>query len=129
MNAAIKRGAQLKIGTVQGVVTEGGKVKGVKVDGEVIEADIVVIAIGPWSATVATKWFPEGAIPKQDTQFKMHNIKLTTPPLTAHCLFVNYQFAKSKETFPTVEFYPRVDGELIVSGQEGTFNMHYSFFE
>jgi glycine/D-amino acid oxidase-like deaminating enzyme len=47
--AVEKYGVSLVIGKVQEVKLAGNKVTGVMVDGEVIAADTVVVAMGPWS--------------------------------------------------------------------------------
>ena len=57
MRAAQARGAALRFGCVTGVVRRGARVAGVGVDGETIEGDAVVIAMGPWSI-LATEWLP-----------------------------------------------------------------------
>ena len=55
MRAAQARGAGLRFGTVTGLLRRGGDVAGVDLDGETIEADAIVIAMGPWSA-LAARW-------------------------------------------------------------------------
>ena len=50
LQAALARGAQLRIGCVDGLEVSQGQVRGVRVDGQLLPADIVVIAMGPWSA-------------------------------------------------------------------------------
>ena len=47
MRAAQTHGAELRLGRVSGVVRRGARVVGVEVDGEAIEGDAVVIAMGP----------------------------------------------------------------------------------
>ncbi|WP_108661615.1 NAD(P)/FAD-dependent oxidoreductase [Acuticoccus kandeliae] len=49
----VGEGAQLVTGTAEGIVQENGRVTGVRVDGETIAADAVVIALGAWSAPLA----------------------------------------------------------------------------
>src|SRR5690349_7589349 len=51
MRAAQAQGAELRHGQVTGVVRRraGAAVVGVEIDGEVVEGDAVVIALGPWS--------------------------------------------------------------------------------
>jgi len=57
MAAAERSGAELRRGRVTGIVghTHGAMARGVEVDGGVIEADAVVIAMGPWSL-LAAEW-------------------------------------------------------------------------
>lgn len=61
---------------------------GVKVDGEVISADKVVIAMGPWSGD-AVKWLPN--VPSISGQ-KAHSILVRpTQPIGPECLFTQFQ--------------------------------------
>src|ERR1700719_5357118 len=59
MGAAQARGAELRLGCVTGIARggSGASVSGVELDGEVIEGDAVVIAMGPWSI-LAAGWLP-----------------------------------------------------------------------
>ena len=83
------------------------KVTGVKVDDDVIPADVVVIAMGPWSYK-ASSWF---GVPQIRGQ-RAHSI-LVHPekPVTAHALFVDYQ-PMSRDP----EVYPRPDGDVYICG-------------
>jgi hypothetical protein len=85
MDAAVAKGAQVKIGKVEGMKLEGDTVVGVIVDGAVVKADCVVIAMGPWCATalapgggggralrggsgrscMAEDWFPGFSVPME----------------------------------------------------------------
>jgi len=47
MRAAQAQGTRLHLGQVAGVVRRGSRVAGVEVAGEIIEGDIVIIAMGP----------------------------------------------------------------------------------
>ncbi len=47
MEAAVARGAELRIGAVDGLARRAGRVTGALVGGEVVEGDAVVIALGP----------------------------------------------------------------------------------
>ena len=55
MRAAQEHGAQVRAGQVTGLARRGAEsiVKGVEVDGSVVEADATVIAMGPWSILAA----------------------------------------------------------------------------
>ena len=57
MSAAQGHGAELRHGRVTGIVrrADGSTVRGVEVDGGVIESDAVVVAMGPWSQ-MAAEW-------------------------------------------------------------------------
>ena len=57
MRAAEARGAELRLGNVTGLLRRGGDVVGVDLDGEALEGDAVVIAMGPWSV-LAAQWLP-----------------------------------------------------------------------
>ena len=57
MRAAEARGAELRLGSVTGLLRRGGDVVGVDLDGEALEGDAVVIAMGPWSV-LAAQWLP-----------------------------------------------------------------------
>jgi glycine/D-amino acid oxidase-like deaminating enzyme len=53
--AAEGRGARIRHGAVSGLSLAGGRVNGIMIGDEVVEADFVVIAAGPWTQE-ATKW-------------------------------------------------------------------------
>lgn len=50
VTAAERMGATVRSGEVRGLETSGGRVTGVRVGDSVIEADTVVVAMGPWSS-------------------------------------------------------------------------------
>lgn len=105
-------GSQVLIGTVEEVMFNDSKnkVTGVKVDGEVIPADAVVIAMGPWSSKAA-EWFK---IPKIETQ-RAHSILLRTEkPVSAHAMFLEHNL-KGGIT-KSHEVYPRPDGDVYTCG-------------
>src|SRR5437870_1546648 len=49
LGAARARGAALRIGVVGAVIQRDGAARGVTVDGETLEAEAVVLAMGPWT--------------------------------------------------------------------------------
>jgi glycine/D-amino acid oxidase-like deaminating enzyme len=56
LGSALERGARLRVHTeVVGAVARGGRITGVRVPGEVIGADAVVNAAGPWSGIVSAR--------------------------------------------------------------------------
>ncbi len=56
LGSALARGAHLRTGTeVTGAVVAGGRITGVRVPGEVLEADVVVNAAGPWAGEVSAR--------------------------------------------------------------------------
>jgi glycine/D-amino acid oxidase-like deaminating enzyme len=110
MGAAEARGAELRLGRVTGVVRGGNaaSVAGVEVDGERVEADAVVIAMGPWSI-LAVAWLPLPGV----FGLKGHSIVLETgASVPAEALFLEYQEATGDQLSP--EVFPRADGTTYV---------------
>jgi glycine/D-amino acid oxidase-like deaminating enzyme len=60
MRAAEAQGAELRLGRVTGIRQQAGRATGVEVDGELVEGDAVVIAMGPWSI-LAALWLPSSS--------------------------------------------------------------------
>ena len=106
MRAAETEGATLREGVVAALVRQSnGAVAGVVLDdGETIEGDAVVIAMGPWSV-LATRWLPLPAV----YGFKGHSLIFETgtrvPP---EALFLEYQEADGEVLTP--ELFVRADG-------------------
>lgn len=77
--AAQRRGATIRIGTVDRLNHANGRVSGVSVDGEELACDKLVLAMGPWSGE-AEKWLgvrvPIGPLKGQVLRLKMEG-----PPL------------------------------------------------
>ena len=103
-------GTELVIGEVKGVCVAEGRVTGVRVGDDVMPADVVVIAMGPWSGQ-ASEWLGVPAIKGQ----RAHSI-IVRPiePVTAHALFTDYHARDGESRDP--EVYPRPDGEVYVCG-------------
>jgi glycine/D-amino acid oxidase-like deaminating enzyme len=115
MRAAEARGARLRIGRVTRLLRRGGegRVAGVQVDDETIEADAVVIAMGPWSI-LAAAWLPLPAV----FGLKGHSLVFDTgAKLSADALFVEYREASGAVQSP--EVFPRTDGTTYVCGISG----------
>lgn len=91
------------------VKTEGGE--------EVIEADTVILAAGPWTGSLATKLLGSKIGGKLAVSgSRAHSIVLKTKePLTAHCLFTSMNMADGSVGEP--EVYARPDGMLFSIGQ------------
>jgi glycine/D-amino acid oxidase-like deaminating enzyme len=106
--AARSRGAVLRRGVVEDIVERDGAVRGVRIDGETLEADGVVLALGPWTSHVARR-----KLPRVDG-LKGYSVTLAgaTPP--AHALFVDYRTADGRHLEP--EIIPRPDGDVYVCG-------------
>lgn len=109
MHAAEARGAELRLGCVTGIAKSGaGRVSGVEVDGEVIEGDAVVIAMGPWSV-LAAGWLPLPPV----FGLKGHSLVFETgTQVPAEALFLEFQEAGGGVHSP--EVFPRTDGTTYV---------------
>jgi glycine/D-amino acid oxidase-like deaminating enzyme len=83
-------------------------VRGVEVDGVVMEADAVVIAMGPWSI-LACQWLPLPGV----YGLKGHSLVFATGTrISADALFLEYQEASGEVLAP--EIFPRADGTTYV---------------
>ena len=102
------RGAVVRRGVVTAVATRDGCATGVVVDGETIEADAVVLALGPWTGRVAGVRLP------RVTGLKGYSVVLAAPDVPAHALFVDYRTAAGRHLEP--EIMPRPDGTVYVCG-------------
>lgn len=106
MRAAQAQGAELRMGAVSGLVRRAdGSASGVVLEGgETIEADAVVIALGPWSA-LAARWLPLPAV----YGFKGHSLIFDTgDDIPAEALFLEYEEESGEVLSP--ELFPRADG-------------------
>jgi glycine/D-amino acid oxidase-like deaminating enzyme len=108
MRAAQERGAELRIGRVTGLRRRGGDVVGVDLDGETLEGEVVIIAMGPWSV-LATRWLSLPPV----FGMKGHSLVFETgemiPP---EALFLEYDEAAGSILSP--EVFPRADGTTYV---------------
>mmetsp|Transcript_20446 Transcript_20446/g.27750 ORF Transcript_20446/g.27750 Transcript_20446/m.27750 type:complete len:272 (-) Transcript_20446:158-973(-) len=118
MEAAVRMGAELRIGTVEGVETSVAPdgveaVTGVKVSGEVVETDAVVVTMGPWSS-LAQDWF---RMPVPITGIKSTSIVFKSDsPVEPFALFCG-----EDDRFGThLEVYPRNSGEVYLCGIGGS---------
>jgi glycine/D-amino acid oxidase-like deaminating enzyme len=110
MQAALERGAKLRIGRVDGLARSADRVTGALVEGEVLEGDAVVIALGPWSV-LAAAWLPLPMI----YGLKGHSVVLRSDgAITPHALFVECEAADGSVDTP--EVFPRPDGTTYVCG-------------
>jgi len=110
MRAAQARGGELRLGCVTGLVHAGASasVQGVEVDGEVIDGDAVVIAMGPWSI-LAAAWLPLPGV----FGLKGHSLVFETGTrIAAEALFLEYQETAGIVHSP--EIFPRPDGTTYV---------------
>ena len=108
LDAARELGSTLRISVVDDVVLRDGAARGVSVEGETIEADAVVLAMGPWTGRVARRLLP------RVHGLKGHSVTLAVADVPAHALFIDYRTADGRRLEP--EIFPRPDGEVYVCG-------------
>ena len=110
MRAAQQHGAQVRAGRVTGLARRRARsiVTGLEVDGAVVEADAVVIAMGPWSM-LAAEWAPLPQVFGQQSPSLVYDTGTDVP---AHALFLEFRDASGDEL--TVEVFPRADGSTHV---------------
>ena len=111
MQAAQGHGAGLRRGRVTGLVrnTHDATVRGVEVDGDVIEADAIVVAMGPWSL-LAAEWMSLPVVFGQRSPSLVYDTGTDVP---AHALFLDYH-DENGETVG-VEVFPRADGSTHIT--------------
>src|SRR6266436_2502598 len=108
MRAAAAQGAELLLGRVTAIAHHHGRATGVVVAGEIIEADAVVVAMGPWSILAALS-LPLPAI----FGLKGHSLVFDTgDTVPGEALFVEYREPSSTVLSP--EVFPRTDGTTYV---------------
>jgi glycine/D-amino acid oxidase-like deaminating enzyme len=108
MRAAEAQGAELRPGQVTGVVRRrgGASVKGVEVEGELVEGDAVVIAMGPWSI-LAAAWCVAAVY-----GLKGPNLVFETGmKIPAEAAFLEYREATGRAR---AQLFPRTDGTTYV---------------
>lgn len=110
LRAAQTRGARVGYSCVTGIARDAGgrRVRGVAVDGALIEGDAVVIAMGPWSI-LAAAWLPLPGV----FGLKGHSLVFETgTSIPAEAVFLDYADASGAECAP--EIFPRADGTTYV---------------
>ncbi len=110
VQAAEAHGAELRLGCVTGLVRDpaGARVRGVALGAETLEADAVVIAMGPWSI-LAARWLRLPAV----YGLKGHSLVFDTgTAVPAEALFLEYQEDSGEVHAP--EVFPRDDGTTYV---------------
>ena len=114
MNAALAQGAELRVGCVTGIRhdADGTTVKGVEVGKSVIEADAIVIAMGPWSL-LAAQWVN---LPAINGQLGSSIVYDTGTEVSADALFLESDF---HGTSVPIEVFPRADGTTYVTAVLG----------
>ncbi len=111
MSAAQIHGAELRRGRITGLVRhgDGSSVRGVEVDGGVIEADAVVVAMGPWSL-LAAGWMALPAVFGRRSPSLVYDTGTDVP---ADALFLEYH--EESGGVVTVEVFPRANGNTLVT--------------
>src|SRR5215470_7082509 len=109
LDAALARGATLRMGVVQDVVRREDAARGATVDGATLDADAVVLALGPWTSRVA-----RGLELPTVYGLKGYSVTLQAPNVPPHALFVDYRAADGRALEP--EIIPRPDGDVYVCG-------------
>lgn len=118
MEAAVSRGAEVRIGVAEGVEMEPEsegleRVTGVVVDGKTVPADKVCLCMGPWAA-LAEDWFglnvPMTGVKSTSIVFR------SDQPVEPYALFCG-----EDHRFGThLEVYPRNTGEVYLCGIGGS---------
>lgn len=111
MNAAQARGAQLRRGRITGMIrrADGARIGGVEIDGGVIEADAVVVAMGPWSR-LAAGWMVVPAVFGRRSPSLVYDTGTDVP---ADALFLDYR--RESGATVSVEVFPRADGSTLIT--------------
>lgn len=106
MEAAQELGATLHVGEVTGLArsADDTSLRGVEVNGRRIEADAVVIAMGPWSV-LAARWVGLPAVYGLQSPSLVYD---TGTDVSADALFLDYRDDNGETV--NVELFPRGDG-------------------
>jgi len=108
MRAATAQGAELRLGRVTRIRQHGGRANGVEVDGEAVQGDAVVVAMGPWSI-LAALWLPLPAI----FGLKGHSLVFDTgTTVPGEAVFLECREPHGGVQSP--ELFPRSDGTTYV---------------
>ena len=113
MRAAQNHGARVHPAQATGVVRRGTEATGIEVEGSTIEADAIVIAMGPWSLRAA-EWLPLPGVFGQQSPSLVYDTGRDVP---ADALFLEHRDESGNEL--TVEVFPRADGSTHVTAFSG----------
>ena len=115
LSAAVDKGAELRHGRVTDIIrtADGSQVRGVEVDGGALNADAVVVAMGPWSV-LAAEWM---VLPPVYGRRSPSLIYDTGSDVPADALFLEYQ-QKIGGTV-SVEVFPRANGHTLITAFSG----------
>jgi glycine/D-amino acid oxidase-like deaminating enzyme len=110
MNAALAQGAKLHPGRVTGITrgTDGMTAGGVEIDGDLVEADAVVIAMGPWSL-LAAQWMSLPPVYGQRSPSIVYDTAADAP---AEALFLE---SEEDGSAVSIEVFPRADGSTHIT--------------
>jgi glycine/D-amino acid oxidase-like deaminating enzyme len=116
MRAAQRNGATLQLGRVTGIVRDTHEMtaRGVQMDGSVLEADAVVIAMGPWSL-LASEWMSLPAVYGQRSPSIVHNTGADVKGKCKKCLATDF--------VPSWEFTNK-----LAIHESATFSFRINFF-
>lgn len=111
LQAAQQLGAELRIANVSGLrrTPDGSRVTGIETDRGPVEADAVVIALGPWS-TLAAAWLDLPPVFADKGHSLVFN---TATDIPAEAVFLEYHEQGGATLTP--EVFPRPDGTTYVS--------------
>src|SRR5213592_4618162 len=91
VHPARARGCTLRLGVVEDVVQRDGVARGVRVDGATLDADAVVLAMGPWTTRAV-----RGLRLPTVRGLKGYSVTLDVADVPAHALFVDYRAADGR---------------------------------
>eukprot|EP01018_Ginkgo_biloba_P020116 Gb_08727 [translate_table: standard] len=112
-SAAVEQyGVNLVTGEVQDIKFDKNGVTGALVNGELVCADAVVLALGPWSSNnkLISSLFRISGLKAHSIVLRPQNPDAISP----HALFLRYKTAQGKSMEP--EVYPRPTGEVYICG-------------
>lgn len=115
-NAAVRMGAQVKIGNAVGVKVENGEIVGVEIEGEeILDTRKVVVCLGPWSGVFCEDHFgmqlPMTGI--KSTSIVLENVDaLAAEPFACFC--------EEDSNDCHLELYSRIGNELYMCGLGGS---------
>ena len=109
LDAARARGSTLRLGVVDDVVQRDGIARGVTIGGATLDADAVVLAMGPWTTQAV-----RGLRLPPVHGLKGYSVTFAAPDVPAQALFVDYRAADGRAFEP--EIVPRPDGDVYVCG-------------
>jgi glycine/D-amino acid oxidase-like deaminating enzyme len=119
MRAAQSQGARLVGGRVTGLTprADGATMLGVETEAGTVEADAILIAMGPWSV-LAAQWL---RLPRVWGEKSHSLIYDTGDEVSAEALFLEYPTEEGRTV--TVEVFPRAGGRTYVTAFESSMQL------